>query len=68
MKKKSERVQQIISVPKKQHYKKYEDNERHNHNIDTFFEFRHNKGNNKVQIEAQVCYAHEAEEKENKQI
>ena len=64
----SERVQQIISVPKRQHYEKHEDDERQDHNTYTFFEFRHNQGNNKVQIEAQVCCVHEAEEERNKQI
>ena len=64
----SERVQQTIGVPKRQHYEKHEDDERQDHNTYTPFEFRHNQGNNIVQIEAQVCCAHEAEEKRNKQI
>ena len=64
----SKRVQQIIDVPKRQHYKKHEDDERQDHNTYTLFEFHHNQGNNKVYIEAQVCYVHEAEEVRNKQI
>ena len=58
----SERFQQIIGVPKRQYCEKHEDDERQDHNTYTFFEFRYNQGNNKVQIEAQVCCVHEAEE------
>ena len=64
----SERVQQTIDIPKRQHYKKHKDGERQDHNTYILFEFRHNQGNNKVQIEAQVCCVHEAEEERNKQI
>ena len=64
----SERVQQTIGVPKRQHYEKHEDDERQDHNTYTPFKFRHNQGNNRVQIEAQVCCAHETEEEQNKQI
>ena len=65
---KAERVQKIIDVPKRQHYEKHEVYERQDHNTDTLFEFCHNQGNNRVQIEAQVCCVHEAEEEQNKQI
>ena len=37
------------------------------HNTDTLFEFRHSQENNKVLTEAQVCYAHVAEEERSKQ-
>ena len=67
-KNKSERVQQIIGVPKGQHYEKHENDERQDYNTYTLFEFRYNQENNKVQIEAQVCCVHEAEEERNKQI
>ena len=64
----SERVQQTIGVPKRQHYEKHKDDERQDYNTYTLFEFCHNQGNNKVQIETQVYCAHEAEEERNKQI
>ena len=63
----SERAQQRGDVPKRQHYGKYEDDEKQDHNTDTPFEFRHSQENNKVLTEAQVCYAHVAEEERNKQ-
>ena len=63
----SERAQQRGNVPKRQHCGKYEDDERQDHNIDTPFEFRHSQENNKTLTEAQVCYAHVAEEERNKQ-
>ena len=63
----SERAQQRSDVPKIQYCGRHEDNERQNHNTDTPFEFRHSQGNNKVLTEAQVCYAHVAEEERNKQ-
>ena len=62
------RVQQTSGVPIRQHYGKHENNEKQDHNTDTSFEFRHSQGNNKVQIKAQVCCAHETEEERNKQI
>ena len=46
---------------------RHEDDERQDHNIDTSFEFRHSQENNKALTEAQVCYAHVAEEEQNKQ-
>ena len=58
----SERARQRSDVPKRQHCGRYEDDERHDHNIDTPFEFCHSQENNKVLTEAQVCYAHVAEE------
>ena len=63
----SERARQRGDVPKRQHCGKHEDNERQGHNTDTPFEFRHSQENNKALTEAQVCYAHVAEEKRNKQ-
>ena len=58
----SERARQRSDVSKRQHYGRYEDNKRQDHNTDTPFEFRHSQENNKVLTEAQVCYAHVAEE------
>ena len=63
----SERARQRSDVPKRQHCGRHEDDERYDHNIDTPFEFRHSQESNKALIEAQVCYAHVAEEKRNKQ-
>ena len=63
----SERARQRSNFPKKQHYGRYEDDKRQDHNTDTPFEFRHSQENNKALIEAQVCYAHVAEEERNKQ-
>ena len=63
----SERARQRSNVPKRQHCRRHEDNERQDHNTDTPFEFRHSQENNKVLIEAQVCYAYVAEEERNKQ-
>ena len=63
----SERAQQRSDVPKIQHCRRHENDERQDHNTDTPFEFRHSQENNKALIEAQVCYAHVAEEKRNKQ-
>ena len=40
---------------------------REDHNTNTLFEFRHSQENNKALTEAQVCYAHVAEEERNKQ-
>ena len=62
----SERARQRGDVPKRQHCRRYEDNERQDHNTDTPSEFLHSQENNKVLIEAQVCYAHVAEEERNK--
>ena len=63
----NERALQRGDVPKRQHCGKHEDDERQDHNTDTPFEFRHSQGNNKALTEAQVCYAHMAEEKRNRQ-
>ena len=63
----SERAQQRRDVPKRQHCRRYEDDERQDYNTDTHFEFRHSEENNKALTEAQVCYAHMAEEEQNKQ-
>ena len=63
----SERARQRSDVPKRQHCERHEDDERQDHNTDTPFEFRHSQENNKALTEAQVCYAHVAEEKRNKQ-
>ena len=62
----SERARQRSNVPKRQHCRRHEDNERQDHNTDTPFEFRHSQENNKVLIEAQVCYAYVAEKEQNK--
>ena len=64
---KSERARQRGDVPKRQHCGKHEDDERQDYNTDTPFEFRHSQENNKALTEAQVCYAHVAEEERNKQ-
>ena len=64
---KSERARQRGDVPKKQHCRRYKDNERQDHNTDTPFKFHHNQENNKVLTKAQVCYAHVAQEERNKQ-
>ena len=63
----SERARQRSNVPKRQHCDRYEDDGRQDHNTDTPFEFRHSQENNKVLTETQVCYAHVAEEEQNKQ-
>ena len=63
----SEKARRIGDVPKRQHCGRYEDDERQDHNTDTPFVFRHSQENNKVLTEAQVCYAHVAEEERNKQ-
>ena len=63
----SERVRQKGGVPKRQHCRRYEDDEKQDHNINTPFEFRHSQENNKALTEAQVCYAHVAEEERNRQ-
>ena len=63
----SERARQRGDVPKRQHFRRYEDDERQDHNTNTPFEFRHSQENNKTLTEAQVCYAHMAEEERNKQ-
>ena len=63
----SERARQRDDVSKRQHCERYEDDERQDHNIDTPFEFRHSQENIKALTEAQVCYAHVAEEERNKQ-
>ena len=62
----SERARQRGNVPKRQHFGRYKDNERQDHNTDTPFEFHHSQENNKTLTEAQVCYAHVAEEERNK--
>ena len=51
----------------RQHFGRYEDDERQDHNTDTPFEFRQSQENNKALTEAQVCYAHVAKEERNKQ-
>ena len=61
----SEKAQQKIDIPKRQHCGRHEDDER-DHNTDTHFEFCHSQESNKVLTEAQVCYAHVAEEEQNK--
>ena len=63
----SERAQQRCDVPKTQHCGRHEDDKRQDHNTDTPFEFFHSQENNKSLIEAQVYYAHVAEEERNKQ-
>ena len=63
----NERARQRGDVPKRQHRGRYEDDKKQDHNINTPFEFRHSQENNKALIEAQVCYAHVAEEERNKQ-
>ena len=63
----SERARQRGDVPKRQHCRRYEDDERQDHNINTPFEFLHSQENNKALTEAQVCYAHVVEEERNKQ-
>ena len=64
---KCERARQRGNVPKRQHCWRYEDDERQDHNTDTPFKFCHSQENNKVLTEAQVCYAHVAEEERNRQ-
>ena len=63
----SERARQRSNIPKRQHYGRYEGNERQDHNINTRFEFCHSQENNKALTEAQVCYAHVAKEERNRQ-
>ena len=63
----SEKAQQKIDIPKRQNCGRHEDDERQDHNTDTLFEFHHSQENNKALTEAQVCYAHVAEEERNKQ-
>ena len=63
----SERARQRSDVPKRQQCERHKDDEKQDHNTDTPFEFRHSQENNKVLTEAQVCYAHVAEEERNKQ-
>ena len=62
----SERARQRSDIPKIQHCGRHEVEERQDHNTDTHFEFRHSQENNKALTEAQVCYAHMAEEERNK--
>ena len=62
----SKRARQRSNVPKIQHCERHEDDERQDHNIDTPFEFHCSQENNKDLTEAQVCYAHVAEEERNK--
>ena len=62
----SERARQRGDFLKRQHYGRYEDDERQDHNTDTLFEFHLSQENNKDLTEAQVCYAHVAEEERNK--
>ena len=63
----SKRARQKGDVPKRQHCRKYEDDEKQDHNTNTPFEFRHSQENNKALTEAQVCYAYVAEKERNKQ-
>ena len=63
----SERARQRGDVPKRQHCGRYEDDERQDYNTNTLFKFRHSQENNKALTEAQVFYAHVAEEERNKQ-
>ena len=63
----SERTRQRSDVPKRQHCRRHENDERQDHNINTPFEFHHSQENNKALTEAQVCYAHMAKEERNKQ-
>ena len=58
----SERARQRDDIPKRQHCKRYEDDERQNHNTDNPFKFHHSQENSKTLIEVQVCYAHVTEE------
>ena len=58
----SERARQRGDVPKRQHCRRYEDDERQDHNTDTPFKFHHSQENNKALTEAQVYYAHVTEE------
>ena len=62
-----ERARQMSDVPKIQQCGRHEVDERQDHNTDIPFEFRHSQENNKALTEAQVCYAHVAEEERNKQ-
>ena len=65
---KSEKARQKSDVPNRQHCGRHEDDERQDHNTDTSFKFHHSQEeNNKALTEAQVCYAHVAEEERNKQ-
>ena len=63
----SEKARQRGDIPKRQHCRRYEDDEKQDHKTNTLFEFRHSQENNKTLIEAQVCYAHVAEEERNRQ-
>ena len=63
----SKRAQQRNDVPQRQHCGRYKGNERQDHNIVTPYEFLHSQENNKALTEAQVCYAHVAEEEQNRQ-
>ena len=63
----SERAQQRGDVPKTKHFRRYEDDEKQDHNTDSPFKFRHSQENNKALTEAQVCYTHVAEKERNKQ-
>ena len=63
----SERARQRGDILKRQHRRRYEDDEKQDHNIDTPFEFHHSQENIKALTKTQVCYAHMAEEERNKQ-
>ena len=63
----SEKARQKSDVLKRQYCGRHENDERQDHNTDNPFEFHHSQENNKALIEAQVCYAHVAEEERNKQ-
>ena len=63
----SERAQQRSDVPKRQHCRRHEDDERQDHTTDTPFKFRHSQENNKALTKVQVCFTHVAREERNKQ-
>ena len=58
----SERARERDDVSKRQYCGRYKDDEKQDHNTNIPFEFHHSQENNKVSIEAQVCYAHVTEE------
>ena len=53
-------------VPKTQHDRRHEGDEKWDHNSETPFEIHHNQGNNRDEHEARALFVHEEEERQNK--
>ena len=53
-------------VPKTQHDRRHESDEKWDHSNETPFETQHNQGNNRDEYEAGALFVHEEEEKQSK--